>query len=354
MGRSIRTWLNKISKKHIIFGQPIKLILKTKSIRMNLKKLWTLALILFCNSTLINAQNITIKITNQYGAKVDDLKLIANGIAMPLNSTKDGTVQFIIPKTDSFIISGKYCSDLIISKEATQKSDFIEKGVELNKKFTWKDLINPMFYIKYGGLWMLLFIIFAETGLFAGFFLPGDSLLFVAGIFSADLAHSFLQLIGLGGLHSQWVDLLVLIALVSAAGIIGNFVGYWFGRKVGPAMFSWKDNFLFKKKYLIQAQEFYDKNGGGAIVIARFLPIIRTFAPIIAGIVQMPKAKFSFYNIIGCIAWVTSMLCIGHFLDKAFPTLKNHLELIIIGIVFITTAPVLIKLFFGKKDKNIE
>jgi membrane-associated protein len=116
-------------------------------------------------------------------------------------------------------------------------------------------------------------------------------------------------------------------------------------------MFNWRDRFLFKKKYLYQAQEFYDKNGGGAIVIARFLPIIRTFAPIVAGIVKMNRAKFSFYNIVGCLAWVTSMLCIGHFLGQAFPSLKNHLELIIIIIVLVTTAPVLYKLFFGKKKE---
>jgi membrane-associated protein len=318
---------------------------------MNFCKLILIFLFVLITSASLNAQNVTLKIVNQYGAKVDDLKLEANGVAMTLTAAKDGTVSFAIPKTDSFTITGKNCAALVIKKEQTSKADFSSKGLEMNKNFTWKDLINPMFYIKYGGLWMLLFIIFAETGLFAGFFLPGDSLLFVAGIFSGPLANEFLKLIGMGGVHNQWLDLLVLIALVSAAGIIGNFVGYWFGRKVGPAMFSWKDNFLFKKKYLIQAQEFYDKNGGGAIVIARFLPIIRTFAPIVAGIVQMPKAKFTYYNIVGCIAWVASMLCIGHFLDKAFPTLKNHLELIIIGIVLITTAPVLYKLFFGKKEK---
>src|SRR5689334_15594121 len=135
--------------------------------------------------------------------------------------------------------------------------------------FQWHDLINPQFYIEYGGLWLLLFIIFAETGLFAGFFLPGDSLLFVAGIYSRPLAYEFLKLLGLGGLENQWVDLLVLISLISVAGIVGNFVGYWFGKKVGPALFTWKDNFLFKKKYLYQAQEFYDKSGGGAIIVAR-------------------------------------------------------------------------------------
>ena len=119
-------------------------------------------------------------------------------------------------------------------------------------------------------------------------------------------------------------------------------------------MYSWKDNLLFKQKYLQQAHEFYEKHGGGAIVIARFLPIIRTFAPIVAGIVDMDKKKFTFYNILGCMSWVLSMLVAGHFLQKWILSqfhfdLKGHLEIIVVGIVFVTTAPVLIKLFFGKK-----
>jgi membrane-associated protein len=109
-----------------------------------------------------------------------------------------------------------------------------------------------------------------------------------------------------------------------------------------------KDTFHFKKKYLYQAKEFYDKHGGGAIFLARFLPIVRTFAPIVAGIVQMDGKKFLIYNIIGSFSWVFSMMLAGHYLDKMFPNLKEHLELIIIIIVLITTLPVLIKLFFGK------
>ena len=117
---------------------------------------------------------------------------------------------------------------------------------------------------------------------------------------------------GLGiNLNSSFLNLLVLGIVISIAGIIGNFVGYWFGRKSGPFLFERKDTFLFKKKYLFQAKEFYDKHGGGAIVMARFLPIIRTFAPIVAGIVAMEKKKFTFYNIVGCVAWVFSMLFAG-------------------------------------------
>ena len=194
----------------------------------------------------------------------------------------------------------------------------------------------------------MLFVVFAETGLFAGFFLPGDSLLFVAGIYSSDLANEIVQL------DSSVAQLLVLFILISAAGILGNFAGYWFGKKSGPFLYHRKDTFFFKKKYLFQAKEFYDDHGMLAIIIARFLPFIRTFAPIVAGIVAMDFKKFALYNIVGCLAWVFSMLFAGHFLQKWILEqfqfdLKDHLEIIVIGIVAVTTAPVLWKVFFPKK-----
>ncbi|RAI99764.1 membrane-associated protein [Chitinophaga skermanii] len=204
-----------------------------------------------------------------------------------------------------------------------------------------KHLINPKWIIEHGGLYLLLFIIFAETGLFVGFFLPGDSLLFVAGIYSELLCESFFN-----------IPFFVLMSLIALAGIIGNLVGYWFGKKSGPMLFRKKDTLLFKKKHLQQAHDFYEKYGGGAIFIARFLPIVRTFAPIIAGIVQMDRKKFMFYNIIGSITWVFSLMLAGHYLDKIFPNLKEHLELIIIVIILITTLPVLIKIFFGKPKQR--
>lgn len=218
----------------------------------------------------------------------------------------------------------------------------------LSAGFHWSQLLQPQFYIEHGGLWLLLFVVFAETGLFVGFFLPGDSLLFVAGIYSSNLAHEIMPT------GNEYLDLLLLLVFISAAGILGNATGYWFGRKVGPAMYGWKENLLFKQRYLAQAHDFYEKHGGGAIIIARFIPIVRTFAPIVAGIVQMERKKFSFYNVIGCVAWVFSMLFAGHFLQKWILAqfgfdLKNHLEVIVLGIVLITTAPVLIKLFPGKK-----
>lgn len=201
---------------------------------------------------------------------------------------------------------------------------------------------------------MILFIVFAETGLFAGFFLPGDALLFVTGIFSDKIVSS-----ALFTANNQWVDLIILWVMISIAGILGNFVGYWFGRKSGPFLFHRKDTFFFKKKYLVQAHEFYEKNGGSAIVIARFVPFVRTFAPIVAGIVEMDKKKFAYYNIMGCILWVGSMLIAGHFLQKLILKqfqfdLTEHLEVIVIGIVAITTFPVLWKVFTHKKKPNTE
>jgi len=216
--------------------------------------------------------------------------------------------------------------------------------------FHWTQLLQPQWYIENGGLWFIVFAIFAETGLFAGFFLPGDSLLFVTGIFSNELVKTGLGL----NTGSTFLNLLILSIVISLAGVVGNFIGYWFGRKSGPFLFERKDTFFFKKKYLFQAKDFYDKHGGAAIIMARFLPIVRTFAPIVAGIVSMDKKKFTYYNVVGSIAWVFSMLFAGHYLQKLFESqfnfdLKKHLELIVIAIVLITTAPVIIKLFFSKK-----
>lgn len=221
----------------------------------------------------------------------------------------------------------------------------------LLSSFHWSQLLQPQFYIEHGGLWLILFVVFAETGLFAGFFLPGDSLLFVAGIYSSNIANEIIAT------DNEYVALLVLLVLISLAGIAGNMVGYWFGRKVGPSMYGWKENILFKRKYLRQAHDFYEKHGGGAIVIARFIPIIRTFAPIVAGIVEMDRKKFVVYNVIGCVGWVFSMLFGGHFLQKWILSefgfdLKDHLEVIVLGIVLVTTFPIIYKLVFNKQKEN--
>jgi membrane-associated protein len=219
--------------------------------------------------------------------------------------------------------------------------------------FQWHDLLNPQFYIEFGGLWLLVFIIFAETGLFAGFFLPGDSLLFVAGIYSRDLASQVVPF------SNEFVDLIFLWILISIAGVLGNLIGYWFGKKSGPFLYHRQDTFFFKKKYLMRATDFYNQYGGWAIVAARFVPIIRTFAPIVAGIVKMDKKKFIYFNIIGCTAWVFAMLFAGHFLykwvlNKFNIDLKQHLEMIVIVIVVISTVPIIYKFFFAKDKTNSE
>lgn len=214
--------------------------------------------------------------------------------------------------------------------------------------FDWSQLINPEFYIlmEFGGikigLLVILFIIFAETGLFAGFFLPGDSLLFLAGIYSELLTRQI-------SVGNDFVNVVLLSALVSLAGIFGNMVGYWFGVKGGTYLYNKEDTFWFKEKYLLQSRDFFDKYGGKAIIFARFLPIFRTFAPIVAGIASMDKKKFMLNNIIGSILWSFSMILSGHylsalFLEKFDIDLKAHIEYIVIGIVLVTTAPVLWKL----------
>ena len=200
-----------------------------------------------------------------------------------------------------------------------------------------------------GGLYFLLFVVFAETGLFVGFFLPGDSLLFAAGFYINELAHEFFD-----------VHYAVIIIMIIIASFLGNLVGYWFGYKTGPLMYERKETWLFRKKHLIRAKEFYDQYGKATIFLAKFLPIIRTFAPIVAGIVKMERKTFVFYNIIGSICWVSAMVLGGHFLQTWVMTrfnfdLKQHIEAITIGIILVTTLPVLYKLFFvKKKDETIQ
>ena len=199
-----------------------------------------------------------------------------------------------------------------------------------------------------GGLYVMLLVIFAETGLFVGFFLPGDSLLFAAGIYVNDLSSAFYN-----------VHLSVIILLVIIASVLGNYVGYWFGLRYGSKLFERKDTLLFKKKHLYRAKDFYDHYGKSTIFVAKFLPVLRTFAPIVAGIVKMEKGAFTLFNILGSSAWVISMMLGGHYLQQWVQnqfdfSLKDHIEAIAIGIILITTLPVLFKLFFGKKKPEVE
>jgi membrane-associated protein len=219
--------------------------------------------------------------------------------------------------------------------------------------FDWKQLFNPEFYIllQIGGvkigLYVVLFIVFAETGLLAGFFLPGDSLLFLCGIYSESLMKEL-------STGNDFVNVTFLAALISLMGIVGNMLGYWVGVKSGSYLFKKEDTFFFKKKYLFQSKEFFDKYGSKAIVFARFLPIIRTFAPVIAGIVEMDKKKFMFFNVLGSVLWSFTMIFSGHYLYELFLTqfnidLKHYIEIIVIGIILITTVPVLMKLLKKRK-----
>lgn len=217
---------------------------------------------------------------------------------------------------------------------------------------SWKDLLNPEFYINNGGFWLILFIIFAETGLFVGFFLPGDSLLFVSGIYAVTIITETF-----GSTGSDFLDTTILASAVAIAAIIGNEVGYWFGRKAGPALYKREDSLLFKKKYLFQAHDFFEQHGALAVIMARFLPVVRTFTPIIAGIVKMDKTRFLIDNIIGAFLWSFSLIFAGHYLDKLFMDqfgidLKSHLEMIIIIIILITNVPIIIKFFFGKSKQE--
>ena len=197
--------------------------------------------------------------------------------------------------------------------------------------------------INYGGLYLLLFIVFAETGLFVGFFLPGDALLFTAGIYLDSLTEEFF------GFHYSFIIILVIIA-----SILGNLVGYWFGRKTGPLIYERKETWLFKKKHLIKATEFYNKYGKATIFLAKFLPIIRTFAPIVAGIVKMERPTFILYNVLGSLAWVCSMMLGGYYLQSWMQnefgfSLKDYVEPITLIIILVTTLPVIWKLFFARK-----
>ncbi|MCB4234985.1 VTT domain-containing protein [Kaistella anthropi] len=217
---------------------------------------------------------------------------------------------------------------------------------------SWKDLLNPEFYINNGGFWLILFIIFAETGLFVGFFLPGDSLLFVSGIYAVTIITETF-----GSTGSDFLDTTILASAVAIAAVIGNEVGYWFGRKANSALYKREDSLLFKKKYLFQAHDFFEQHGALAVIMARFLPVVRTFTPIVAGIVKMDKTRFLIDNIIGAFLWSFSLIFAGHYLDKLFMDqfgidLKSHLEMIIIIIVLITTVPIIIKFFFGKSKQE--
>jgi membrane-associated protein len=199
-----------------------------------------------------------------------------------------------------------------------------------------KQLVNPESIILHGGLILLLFVVFAETGLFIGFFLPGDSLLFTAGL-----------LCGTGTLPVH-IFLLVILIIISA--VTGNMVGFVFGKRVGALLFQRKSDFIFKQEHLQTAKEFYIKHGGIALILCRFLPVIRTFAPIVAGIVKLDVLRFLIYSAIGGIAWVCCLVLSGYFLVKYIPNLKDYLGYIVIFLIAITSIPFILRIFRKKNS----
>ena len=197
-----------------------------------------------------------------------------------------------------------------------------------------QNLTDAQSIISKGGFFFLLIVVFAETGLFFGFFLPGDYLLFMAGLLCAN------------GIFDIQITTLLISLII--AGVLGNYAGYWFGYRTGPILFNKNDSLLFKKRYVVMAQQFYDKYGGMALILGRFFPIIRTFAPIFAGVVKVDLRKFTLYNIIGSVAWVVTLCLSGYFLGIKYPAIRNYLQYIILGFFVITTIPLLVA-FFKKK-----
>jgi membrane-associated protein len=181
--------------------------------------------------------------------------------------------------------------------------------------------------IQYGGMALVCTIVFVETGLFVGFFLPGDSLLVTAGIFAA----------------AGQLRLSLLLSLVTLCAIAGDQLGYWIGRRAGQTLYKKEDSVLFKKRHLIRANEFYAKYGGKTVILARFVPIIRTFASPVAGAAGMKYQRFLSYDILGGFLWVWSMVLIGYFLGSSIPNVEDNIHIIIALVVFLSIVPAIIE-----------
>lgn len=200
----------------------------------------------------------------------------------------------------------------------------------------FRRLYNVPELIRMGGLIGLVAVVFAETGLMVGFFLPGDSLLVTAGLFAAK-----------GDLNIVWLNL----ALMAAA-IVGDATGYWIGRRAGQALYNRPNSFFFRKQHLVKTHEFYEKHGGKTIVIARFVPIIRTFAPVVAGAAEMTYRQFALYNIAGGIGWVASMTLTGYFLGRAIPDIDKHIHIVVAVVIFLSLLPAIISIAREKLKKS--
>jgi membrane-associated protein len=178
----------------------------------------------------------------------------------------------------------------------------------------------------------IFLIIFAESGLFFGFFLPGDTLLFTAGLLASQ----------------GYFDITLLVLLVTLGAVLGDQVGYLFGVKIGPKIFTRDDSFFFKKRYIADAENFYAKHGKKAIVLARFIPVVRTFIPILAGVGKMHYATFVSYNIIGALIWATGITLLGYFLGQQIPSIDNYLIPILLLIVFASMLPTFFSFVYNK------
>ena len=193
--------------------------------------------------------------------------------------------------------------------------------MELLRKF-FENVYNVQ-GLAHAGIAVMSGIVFAETGLLIGFFLPGDSLLVTAGIFAAK-----------GTLNIVWLNLALMVAAIA-----GDATGYWIGYRAGKAIYDRPDSFFFRRKHLMAAHEFYEKHGGKTIIIARFMPIIRTFAPVVAGAGTMSYPRFATYNVVGGILWVSSMTLTGYFLGQAIPDLEKHIHLVVAVVIFLSLLP---------------
>jgi len=203
-----------------------------------------------------------------------------------------------------------------------------------------KEIFNSIYDVKALVMWAgyigMFCIIFAETGLLAGFFFPGDSLLVTAGLFAST-----------GDLNIVYLNMLLI-----PAAIIGDTTGYYIGHKAGPRLFKKEQSLLFRKDYLIKARNFYEKYGGVTIVIAKFMPFFRTFVPTVAGVAQMKYTRLLRYSIMGSTSWILSMTLIGFFLGRVVPNIDKHIEKVIVVIVFMSLTPAIYKFLkhkFGKK-----
>lgn len=190
--------------------------------------------------------------------------------------------------------------------------------------------------IRWGGYIVLFVIVFSETGLFIGFFLPGDSLLVTAGLFAAkgDLNISFLQI------------------LLSLAAITGDSLGYYIGAKSGKRIFHKEKSLLFAKDHLLRTKEFYEKHGGKTIILARFMPIIRTFAPVVAGVGEMEYVRFLFYNVFGGIGWVMSMTLTGYLLGATIPNIDEHIHIVVATVIFLSILPGIIEFIRARRRER--